>query len=333
MPLEHIAPGNRAGGRGVYWRMRIPIRALPPSVALAAFLSMPGLAGADAARCGFGDAGDRAPAPPVAEAGEAEDRIDPPGERMTGGSRGNGAVPAAEILRKAGFEPTPKGAAAFLRGALAPGGGAAAAPAAPDEDRIRELIAALGNDAFAVREGADGELRRIGAPALPILRESAASADAEVRARAAAIIAFIEAPGPPPGAVHDAAIEVLYTQSMAGGGFGPDQVEAALGYFPRFAGTDAGSSQSKRFLLSYLRYAAERCEEIDRDQRLRTAAFLAATALDEDEPANVRSTATMYLAALAGPLGSPAGGDPEAWRAWLEAEGRKAPGAGGPAAP
>jgi hypothetical protein len=64
---------------------------------------------------------------------------------------------------------------------------------AADRDRIDRLIRQLGSDEFSQRDGASRQLEKIGPPAVEALRAAAASnKDAEVRRRAADIVAVIE---------------------------------------------------------------------------------------------------------------------------------------------
>jgi len=64
----------------------------------------------------------------------------------------------------------------------------------PTEDRISQLITKLGDDDFNVRQEAQEELRKMGQPALPALREAAKSADPEVSSRAESLLTQIEEP-------------------------------------------------------------------------------------------------------------------------------------------
>jgi HEAT repeat protein len=59
-------------------------------------------------------------------------------------------------------------------------------------EQIKELVAQLGHDDFAVREEATKKLSEIGRPAVPAVREAAKSGDAEVRMRARRILDKIE---------------------------------------------------------------------------------------------------------------------------------------------
>src|SRR5688572_29844468 len=67
---------------------------------------------------------------------------------------------------------------------------AAPPPADPEEEdrktaaRVRKAVKQLGDDDFNKREEAAKQLQEIGEPALPDLREAAASPDPEVRERA-----------------------------------------------------------------------------------------------------------------------------------------------------
>jgi hypothetical protein len=69
---------------------------------------------------------------------------------------------------------------------------------ADDDDKevqakVAKLVEQLGDDAFATRNAASKALDEIGAPALDALREAMKSSDAEVRRRATALVATIEA--------------------------------------------------------------------------------------------------------------------------------------------
>lgn len=69
-----------------------------------------------------------------------------------------------------------------------------AAPHAADNDRpatptqLAALVRQLGDDSYLKREAASRALAALGAPALPALRKAAASADPEVRRRAARLV-------------------------------------------------------------------------------------------------------------------------------------------------
>jgi RNA polymerase sigma factor (sigma-70 family) len=68
----------------------------------------------------------------------------------------------------------------------------ARAEAAPDNRDIEHLIKQLGNDEFEEREAATKALKKVGKPALEALHKAATeNADAEVRARAAALVLVI----------------------------------------------------------------------------------------------------------------------------------------------
>ena len=88
-------------------------------------------------------------------------------------------------------------AALLLGGALLGPGTAAAKepepvpPKPPTPEEIRQLVRQLGDDSFSVRELADDELRAVGPPAVPALREGLKSPDPEVRRRARAILESI----------------------------------------------------------------------------------------------------------------------------------------------
>jgi len=67
-------------------------------------------------------------------------------------------------------------------------------PPADLDGRIAALVADLGHDEWNRRDAASRGLREMGAPALPALRKAAGSADAEIKSRAAELIAEIEKP-------------------------------------------------------------------------------------------------------------------------------------------
>src|SRR5689334_25285976 len=77
--------------------------------------------------------------------------------------------------------------ALLLGGALfGPGRAAAREPEpapqkAPSAEEIQQLVRQLGDDSFSVRELADDELRAVGPPAVPALRQALRSPDPEVR--------------------------------------------------------------------------------------------------------------------------------------------------------
>jgi hypothetical protein len=80
-------------------------------------------------------------------------------------------------------------------------------PAAETEARIAALVADLGHNDWNRRDAASRELKQIGAPALPALRKAAGSVDAEVKARAAELVAEIEKPAE--DRLRDARIRVV----------------------------------------------------------------------------------------------------------------------------
>ncbi|HZT82897.1 MAG TPA: HEAT repeat domain-containing protein, partial [Gemmataceae bacterium] len=93
-----------------------------------------------------------------------------------------------------------------------------------DRDRIKDLIRDLGNDDFDKRQAASAQLTAIGAPAAPLLREAAKSADPEVVRRAKECLKQIES-GVSSSFVA-AAARVLAARKPDGA------VEALLGYAP-----------------------------------------------------------------------------------------------------
>src|SRR5438309_2064580 len=64
--------------------------------------------------------------------------------------------------------------------------------AAPDDAEIARLVKQLGDDEFMKREDATTRLKEIGEPALDALQQAKTSNDAEVRRRAAEIVAVLE---------------------------------------------------------------------------------------------------------------------------------------------
>ncbi len=67
------------------------------------------------------------------------------------------------------------------------------------EKRIAELVQQLSSDDFETREKASAELKKIGAPAIPALREASKSKDPETRMRAETILeALKKKPAPTP---------------------------------------------------------------------------------------------------------------------------------------
>lgn len=95
---------------------------------------------------------------------------------------------------------------------------------AADEDKIKNLIRQLGDDAFEVREQASGQLIAIGARALPFLRTAANDSDVEVSRRAKEGLRSIQQGGT--ARVVAAAARVLARHKPAGA------AEALLGYLP-----------------------------------------------------------------------------------------------------
>jgi len=98
----------------------------------------------------------------------------------------------------------PEQAAVFFRKNLKPA-------VAEDPKKVAELIANLDNDVFAVRETATEELKKIGGPVAPALREALATKPSlEVRRRLDAILTAIST-SVPTGEVlrHLRAIQVL----------------------------------------------------------------------------------------------------------------------------
>ncbi len=65
-------------------------------------------------------------------------------------------------------------------------------PTAAD-DQVRDLIKQLGNDDFHVREEAENKLAKMGRTALPALKEALKSEDPEIKSKAEAVIARIDA--------------------------------------------------------------------------------------------------------------------------------------------
>ena len=65
-------------------------------------------------------------------------------------------------------------------------GGDSNASSQPDRSAVADLVRKLGDSSFQVRDDAQKELIRIGAPAIPELEKAARGGDAEVRLRSAA---------------------------------------------------------------------------------------------------------------------------------------------------
>lgn len=81
-----------------------------------------------------------------------------------------------------------------------------AALAQQDEKQIQEAIQGLGSESFEEREKATGDLKKVGAPALPALKKAAADhQDPEVRARARRLVEELEKPPPKKDAPRRAA--------------------------------------------------------------------------------------------------------------------------------
>ena len=95
------------------------------------------------------------------------------------------------------------------------------APANRPADPADRLARALGAPDFATRERASAALRAMGAPALPAVRRAVASADPEVRQRAAALLPALQMQAAiepkrvrlPPAATLDGALLVIMNQT------------------------------------------------------------------------------------------------------------------------
>jgi hypothetical protein len=123
---------------------------------------------------------------------------------------------AEERLLRAAKVPTDRGLLRWLR------------EQTPDPERrkkLRELIRRLGDDEFAVREKAEADLKAAGAPALPLLREAARSADPEVATRARRCLAAL-GPAKKREGPTVAAVRLLAVRRPAGA------VEALLAVLP-----------------------------------------------------------------------------------------------------
>jgi HEAT repeat protein len=93
-----------------------------------------------------------------------------------------------------------------------------------DQERIKKLIANLGDDSFEVRQNASAQLTTIGPPAVPFLKEATKDGDIEVVRRAQACLKQIETGGST--AIVAAAARLLAVRKPAG------TAEVLLAYLP-----------------------------------------------------------------------------------------------------
>ncbi|MFI5379129.1 MAG: HEAT repeat domain-containing protein [Tepidisphaerales bacterium] len=107
------------------------------------------------------------------------------------------------------------GAAAFAADNPAP---AAKPPTTrPADPAVIALISKLGDEDFKTREAATDELRKLGQPALPALKEAATSADPEVQARARSLIKEIDNASKPKAPPADRADAVPWANGIGNG--------------------------------------------------------------------------------------------------------------------
>jgi HEAT repeat protein len=114
-----------------------------------------------------------------------------------------------------------------------------------DRARIKELLAKLGSEDFATREGATRELFELGRRSLPQLQEAAKNKDAEIAGRAKQLIERLEQ-----ATEHHlpiAAIRLLAVRKPAG------SVEALLAYLPYAEDEDRTSEVQKSLTALALR--------------------------------------------------------------------------------
>jgi hypothetical protein len=119
-----------------------------------------------------------------------------------------------------------------LIASVAPGyprsGSADPPAAAPPEQQIRRLVEALGDMNYFVRQKAEGDLAKVGFPAIDALTEATDSDDMEIVARAERLLRVIKGkwaqPGDPPGVVQ--ALNEYESQDDAGR---TERVAALLG--------------------------------------------------------------------------------------------------------
>ncbi len=128
-----------------------------------------------------------------------------------------GAGPADEsVLRGARLGVTADDALEFFRLRTPPGLG---------RDKVRALVAQLGDDDVAAREKAHRQLVAVGAPALPLVREAVNDVDAvEAHARARQIVAAVDGSNAAALVINNARVLAARRPAAA--------AEALLGYLP-----------------------------------------------------------------------------------------------------
>lgn len=212
------------------------------------------------------------------------------------------------LLAKARIENSPAGAVGFLKRQVAP-----AAPAEKvSDEKVRTLIASLGNDDFSAREAATKALREIGAAAEALLKEAAAAPDPEIRSRAEGLLAELAPPGPDEkSALHDAVMALLQRHPPQ-----PGAAEALADFWPRFQGSAAGRTSMIRAL------GAAAGAEKPGEARLKAIDRLISVLEGDEAEWEPQNAATTALRALdpAGPARGPRG-----WRRWYVSIGGKPP--------
>jgi hypothetical protein len=161
-------------------------------------------------------------------------------------------------------------------------------PVEADKDKVRALVADLGDDSYHVRDRASAELVELGQTAVPLLREALKDPDVEVARRAEKCLQLIE---PNPSAtVAVAAARLLAVRRP------PGAVEALLGYLP--AAEDEVVADAVRAALAALARPDGRPEPAlaaalaDRSPARRAAAV---QALIRSAPAGEREALRKYL--------------------------------------
>jgi hypothetical protein len=114
-------------------------------------------------------------------------------------------TPPERALRAAGMDTTDRGLMEFLR---------SRARGKEQVEKVRGLIAKLGDDAFTVREKATKDLIVVGSAAVPLLREAAKSTDPEVARRASLCLEQIKEDGS--GGVLTAAVRLAAVRRPPG---------------------------------------------------------------------------------------------------------------------
>jgi hypothetical protein len=115
-------------------------------------------------------------------------------------------------------------------------------PVDTDREKVRALIAALGDDSYQVREHASDELVALGAAATPLLREAVKDSDVEVARRAERCLQLIEPY--PTASVATAAARLLALRRP------PGAVEVLVRYLPY--AEDDGVADAVRSALAAL---------------------------------------------------------------------------------